>query len=87
VTGADIMVLATYGMNIVRQWCNRAIYISDRRINVCGPLANLLAGETRIYFENRNIFHPRVVFFVPLDHPSLRAYGPIWKIVERRQAA
>jgi len=51
VTGADIMVLATHDMNIVRQWCTRAIRISGGRIEADGPVADVLAGGARVDFE------------------------------------
>ncbi|MEN9498605.1 MAG: hypothetical protein RIS83_424 [Pseudomonadota bacterium] len=42
VTGADILVIATHDMNIVRQWCTRAIKIDAGRIIADGPVAQIL---------------------------------------------
>jgi lipopolysaccharide transport system ATP-binding protein len=38
VTGADILVLATHDMGIVRKWCTRAIRLEGGRIVADGPV-------------------------------------------------
>jgi lipopolysaccharide transport system ATP-binding protein len=43
VAGADILVLATHDMDIVRQWCTRAIRLSGGRIVADGPVAEIVA--------------------------------------------
>jgi lipopolysaccharide transport system ATP-binding protein len=45
VTEADIMVLATHNMDIVRQWCTRVIRFSGGRIEADGPVEEILGGE------------------------------------------
>jgi lipopolysaccharide transport system ATP-binding protein len=42
VTEADILVLATHDMNIVREWCTRAIRLEAGRIVADGPVAEVL---------------------------------------------
>ncbi|PWS38377.1 ABC transporter ATP-binding protein [Falsiroseomonas bella] len=42
VEGADILVLATHNMSIVRQWCTRAIKLSGGRIVADGPVAEIV---------------------------------------------
>jgi lipopolysaccharide transport system ATP-binding protein len=42
VVGADILVLATHDMNIVRRWCTRAIRLAGGRIEADGPVAEVL---------------------------------------------
>jgi lipopolysaccharide transport system ATP-binding protein len=42
VTGADILVLATHDMAIVRQWCTRAIRLKGGRIEADGPVDEIL---------------------------------------------
>ena len=42
VTGADILVLATHDMAIVRQWCTRAIRLKGGRIEADGPVDEVL---------------------------------------------
>jgi lipopolysaccharide transport system ATP-binding protein len=42
VTEADILVLATHDMNIVREWCTRAIRLEAGRIIADGPVAEVL---------------------------------------------
>ncbi|WP_137179141.1 ABC transporter ATP-binding protein [Roseomonas sp. AR75] len=46
VTGADILVLATHNMSIVRKWCTRAIRLAGGRVVADGPVEEILAGET-----------------------------------------
>lgn len=45
VTGADILVLATHNMSIVRKWCTRAIRLSGGRVVGDGPVEEILAEE------------------------------------------
>lgn len=45
VTGADIMVLATHNMAIVRQWCTRVIRLSGGTIEAEGSVAELLGED------------------------------------------
>jgi ABC-type sugar transport system ATPase subunit len=42
VTGADILVIATHDMAIVRQWCTRAIKLDSGRIIADGPVEEVL---------------------------------------------
>jgi lipopolysaccharide transport system ATP-binding protein len=42
VANADILVLATHDMGIVRQWCTRAIRLDAGRIIADGPVAEVL---------------------------------------------
>jgi lipopolysaccharide transport system ATP-binding protein len=42
VVGADIMVIATHNMDIVRRWCTRAIRLEAGRIEADGPVAEVL---------------------------------------------
>jgi lipopolysaccharide transport system ATP-binding protein len=42
VTGADILVLATHDMAVVREWCTRAIRLDAGRIVADGPVAEVL---------------------------------------------
>jgi lipopolysaccharide transport system ATP-binding protein len=42
VAGADILVIATHDMNIVRKWCTRAIHLSNGRIDADGTIAEIL---------------------------------------------
>jgi lipopolysaccharide transport system ATP-binding protein len=42
VEGADILVLATHNMAVVRQWCTRAIRLSGGRIVADGPVAEIV---------------------------------------------
>jgi lipopolysaccharide transport system ATP-binding protein len=44
VTGADILVIATHNLEIVRQWCTRAIKMDAGRIVADGPVEEVL-GE------------------------------------------
>jgi lipopolysaccharide transport system ATP-binding protein len=44
VSDADILVLATHSMEIVRQWCTRAIRLDAGRIVADGPVAEVLGG-------------------------------------------
>lgn len=41
---AEILVLATHDMDIVRQWCTRAIRLGAGRIEADGPVAEVLDG-------------------------------------------
>jgi len=41
---ADILILATHDMAIVREWCTRAIRLEAGRIVADGPVAEVLAG-------------------------------------------
>ena len=41
---AEILVLATHDMGIVRQWCTRAIRLGGGRIEADGPVAEVLGG-------------------------------------------
>jgi lipopolysaccharide transport system ATP-binding protein len=43
VTGAEILVLATHDMNIVRKWCTRAIRLEGGRIVADGPVDEVVA--------------------------------------------
>ena len=45
VAGADILVIATHDMGIVRQWCTRAIKLEAGRIVADGPVAEVLGPE------------------------------------------
>jgi lipopolysaccharide transport system ATP-binding protein len=42
VVGADILVLATHDMAIVRKWCTRAIRLAGGRIVADGPVAEIV---------------------------------------------
>ncbi|MCB4822361.1 ABC transporter ATP-binding protein [Roseicella aerolata] len=42
VTGADILVLATHDMAVVREWCTRAIRLESGRIVADGPVEEVL---------------------------------------------
>ncbi|WP_237214360.1 ABC transporter ATP-binding protein [Falsiroseomonas oryziterrae] len=42
VVGADILVLATHDMKVVREWCTRAIRLNGGRIEADGPVADVL---------------------------------------------
>ncbi|MBY0331333.1 MAG: ABC transporter ATP-binding protein [Acetobacteraceae bacterium] len=44
VQGADILVLATHDMSIVRQWCTRAIRLGGGRIEADGPVEEILGA-------------------------------------------
>jgi len=45
VVGAEILVLATHDLGIVRRWCNRAIRIEAGQIVADGPVEMVLGGE------------------------------------------
>jgi homopolymeric O-antigen transport system ATP-binding protein len=47
VQGADILVLATHDMAVVREWCTRAIRLEGGRIVADGPVAEVVDGMTR----------------------------------------
>lgn len=42
VTGAEILVLATHDMGIVRKWCTRAVRMEGGRIVADGPVADVI---------------------------------------------
>ena len=44
VSEAEILVLATHDMAIVREWCTRAIRLDAGRIVADGPVAEVLAA-------------------------------------------
>ncbi|MCO6418727.1 ATP-binding cassette domain-containing protein [Siccirubricoccus sp. KC 17139] len=44
VEDADILVLATHDMGVVREWCTRAILLDAGRILADGPVAEVLAA-------------------------------------------
>ena len=44
VEGADILVLATHNMAVVREWCTRAIRLEGGRIVADGPVAEVVDG-------------------------------------------
>ena len=44
VEGADIMVLASHNMEVVRAWCTRAIRLEAGRIVADGPVEEVLGG-------------------------------------------
>jgi lipopolysaccharide transport system ATP-binding protein len=39
---AEILVLATHDMGVVRRWCTRAIRLNGGRIEADGPVAEVL---------------------------------------------
>ncbi len=43
VEGADILVLATHSMDVVRKWCTRAIHLAGGRVVADGPVEDVLA--------------------------------------------
>lgn len=45
VTGADILIIATHSMEIVRKWCTRAIKLDAGRIVADGPVDEVLGEE------------------------------------------
>jgi lipopolysaccharide transport system ATP-binding protein len=47
VEGADIMVLASHNMDVVRGWCTRAIRLEAGRIVADGPVGEVLDGMAR----------------------------------------
>ena len=47
VQGADILVLATHDMDVVREWCTRAIRLEGGRIVADGPVAEVVDGMAR----------------------------------------
>ena len=44
VQDADILVIATHDMGVVRRWCTRAIRLGGGRIEADGPVAEVLGG-------------------------------------------
>jgi lipopolysaccharide transport system ATP-binding protein len=44
VVGADILVLATHDMGIVRKWCTRAIRLNGGRIEADGPVDDVIGA-------------------------------------------
>ncbi|WP_270935803.1 ABC transporter ATP-binding protein [Falsiroseomonas oryzae] len=44
VVGADILVLATHDLTIVRKWCTRAIRLNGGRIEADGPVAEVVGA-------------------------------------------
>ena len=46
-SGADIMVLASHNMDVVRGWCTRAIRLEAGRIVADGPVGEVLDGMAR----------------------------------------
>ena len=42
VDGADILVIATHDMSVVRRWCSRVIHLTDGRIDADGTIAEIL---------------------------------------------
>jgi lipopolysaccharide transport system ATP-binding protein len=42
VTGADILMIATHDLSVVRKWCTRAIRLEGGRITADGPVAEVL---------------------------------------------
>jgi lipopolysaccharide transport system ATP-binding protein len=44
VTNAEILVIATHDMNIVRTWCTRAIRMEGGRVVADGPVADIIGG-------------------------------------------
>ena len=44
VVGADILMIATHDMSIVRKWCTRAIRLEGGRITADGPVEDVLAA-------------------------------------------
>jgi lipopolysaccharide transport system ATP-binding protein len=44
VVGADILVLATHDMGIVRKWCTRAIRLNGGRIEADGPVEDVIGA-------------------------------------------
>jgi len=47
VEGADILVLASHNMDVVREWCTRAIRLEGGRIVADGPVAEVVDGMAR----------------------------------------
>ncbi|GAA0576166.1 ABC transporter ATP-binding protein [Craurococcus roseus] len=47
VQGADILVLATHDLAVVREWCTRAIRLEGGRIVADGPVAEVVDGMAR----------------------------------------
>ena len=44
VGGAEILVLATHDMGVVRRWCTRVLRVESGRIMADGPTEDVLAG-------------------------------------------
>ena len=47
VEGADIMVLASHNMDVVRNWCTRAIRLEAGRIVADGPVEEVAGAALR----------------------------------------
>jgi lipopolysaccharide transport system ATP-binding protein len=45
VGAADILVVATHDLHVVRRWCNRAIRLVEGRIVADGPVEEVLGAE------------------------------------------
>jgi lipopolysaccharide transport system ATP-binding protein len=45
VGAADILVVATHDLHVVRRWCNRAICLVEGRIVADGPVEEVLGAE------------------------------------------
>ncbi|MBY0336722.1 MAG: ABC transporter ATP-binding protein [Acetobacteraceae bacterium] len=45
VGGADIVVLASHDMAVIRRWCDRAIWLEAGRIRADGPVEEVLAAR------------------------------------------
>jgi len=54
VTEAEILVIATHDMSIVRKWCTRVIQLEGGRIVGDGPVAELLPAPDRCWEEQGN---------------------------------
>ena len=44
VVGADILMIATHDMSVVRKWCTRAIRLEGGRVTADGPVEDVLAA-------------------------------------------
>ena len=43
VTGSSIVVLASHSLDLVRQWCRRAIYLHQGVVRAIGPVEEVIA--------------------------------------------